>query len=59
MKPSKFYQYKRTYTYRTSPTVIFWKDFHQYKFPSTTKLQTVFNVCFYGCNDSIFFLTAI
>ncbi|MFQ6656654.1 hypothetical protein Gotur_026665 [Gossypium turneri] len=28
MKPSEFYRYKRTYTDRTSPTVIFWKDFY-------------------------------
>ncbi|MBA0828613.1 hypothetical protein Goarm_013267, partial [Gossypium armourianum] len=43
-----------------SPTVIFWKDFYQYKSRSTntTKLQTAFNASFYGCNDSILFLTA-
>ncbi|MFQ6670328.1 hypothetical protein Gotur_035299, partial [Gossypium turneri] len=60
MKPLHFYIYKRTYTDRTSPTVIFWKDFYRYKFISTdtTKLQTTFNTCFYGCNNSILFLTA-
>ncbi|MBA0812952.1 hypothetical protein Gohar_026857, partial [Gossypium harknessii] len=39
---------------------IFWKDFYRYKSPSTdtTKLQTAFKASFYGCNDSILFLTA-
>ncbi|MBA0811123.1 hypothetical protein Gohar_003054 [Gossypium harknessii] len=43
-----------------SPMAIFWKDFYRYKFPSidTIKLQTTFNVSFYGYNDSILFLTA-
>ncbi|MBA0811036.1 hypothetical protein Gohar_002971, partial [Gossypium harknessii] len=50
----------KTYTDRTSPTVIFWKDFYRYKFPSTdtTKLQFAFNAGFYSCNDSILFLMA-
>ncbi|MFQ6634290.1 hypothetical protein Gotur_010476 [Gossypium turneri] len=60
MKRSEFYRYKRTCIDRTSPTVIFWKDFYRYKFHSTdtTKLQTAFNTCFYGRNDSILFLMA-
>ncbi|MFQ6622041.1 hypothetical protein Gotur_001467, partial [Gossypium turneri] len=60
MEPLKFYRYKRTYTNRTSPTIIFWKDFNRYKLPftDTTKLHIAFNACFYGCNDSILFLTA-
>ncbi|MFQ6645213.1 hypothetical protein Gotur_020067, partial [Gossypium turneri] len=60
MKPSKFYQYKRTYIDRTSPVVIFWKYFYRYKFLSTytTKLQTAFNAYFYGYDDSILFLMA-
>ncbi|MBA0795948.1 hypothetical protein Gohar_006767 [Gossypium harknessii] len=43
-----------------SPMVIFWKDFYRYKILSTgtTKLQSVFNIGFYDCNDSNLFLTA-
>ncbi|MFQ6663022.1 hypothetical protein Gotur_030683 [Gossypium turneri] len=38
--------------------IIFWKDFNRYKIPSTstTKLQTAFNVGFYGYNNSNLFL---
>ncbi|MBA0841544.1 hypothetical protein Goarm_004031 [Gossypium armourianum] len=43
-----------------SPTVIFWKDFYRYKFPSinTRKLQIAFNAGFYSYNNSILFLMA-
>ncbi|MFQ6645556.1 hypothetical protein Gotur_018837 [Gossypium turneri] len=57
MKPLEFYRYNRTYIDRMSPTVIFWKDFYRYKFPSidTTKLQTAFNACFYGATTPFCF----
>ncbi|MFQ6643107.1 hypothetical protein Gotur_018611 [Gossypium turneri] len=40
MKTLEFYLYRRTSIDRTSPTIIFWKDFYRYKIPSTntTKL---------------------